>query len=65
MSKSIRLTSHPAAGGRQVSPIRWGERDPAVRGAVVGTTGNKERNVVGTHSGSYGIYRALAVALPR
>jgi GTP cyclohydrolase II len=62
MSKSIRLTSHPAAGGRQVSPIRWGERDPKVRGAVVGTTGNKERNVVGTHSGSYGIYRALAVA---
>ncbi len=62
MSKSIRLTSHPAAGGRQVSPIRWGERDPLVRGAVIGTTSNKERNVVGTHSGSYGIYRALAVA---
>jgi GTP cyclohydrolase II len=62
MSKSIRLTSHPAAGGRQVSPIRWGESDPLVRGAVIGTTSNKERNVVGTHSGSYGIYRALAVA---
>jgi GTP cyclohydrolase II len=62
MSKSIRLTSHPAAGGRQVSPIRWGEKDPLVRGAVIGTTSNKERNVVGTHSGSYGIYRALAVA---
>jgi GTP cyclohydrolase II len=62
MSKSIRLTSHPAAGGRQVSPILWGEKDPLVRGAVVGTTSNKERNVVGTHSGSYGIYRALAVA---
>jgi GTP cyclohydrolase II len=62
MSKSIRLTSHPAAGGRQVSPIRWGEKDPLIRGAVIGTTSNKERNVVGTHSGSYGIYRALAVA---
>ena len=62
MSKSIRLTSHPSAGGRQVAPIRWGERDPKVRGAVIGTTTGKERNVVGTHSGSYGIYRALAVA---
>ena len=32
-------------------------------GPVVGTTTNRgQRNVVGTHSGSYGVYRALAVA---
>jgi len=30
---------------------------------VVGTTGTRaHRNVIGTHSGSYGVYRALAVA---
>jgi GTP cyclohydrolase II len=30
---------------------------------VVGTTTNRsQRNVIGTHSGSYGVYRALAVA---
>jgi GTP cyclohydrolase II len=49
--------------------IRWGEADPAQRGPVVGTTTHRsQRNVVGTHSGSYGVYRALAVAagnLPR
>ena len=33
------------------------------RGPIVGTTGNRsQRNVIGTHSGSYGVYRALAVA---
>lgn len=35
----------------------------AERGPVVGTTTNRsQRNVIGSHSGSYGIYRALAVA---
>jgi GTP cyclohydrolase II len=33
------------------------------RGPIVGTTTSRShRNVVGTHSGSYGVYRALAVA---
>ncbi len=33
------------------------------RGPVIGTTTHRgQRNVVGTHSGSYGVYRALAVA---
>jgi GTP cyclohydrolase II len=59
----IRLTSHPAVGGVPVRPIRWGADDPRARGPIVGTTTNKrDRNVVGTHSGSYGIYRALAMA---
>src|SRR4029077_9370766 len=32
-------------------------------GPVVGTTTTRaHRNVIGTHSGSYGVYRALAVA---
>jgi hypothetical protein len=62
--RHIRLTSHPiegVAGG--APPIRWGNDDPIVRGPIVGTTTNRnQRNVVGTHSGSYGVYRALAVA---
>ncbi|ATB30464.1 GTP cyclohydrolase II [Melittangium boletus] len=58
----IRLTSHPDSDA-QVLPIRWGESDPMRRGPVVATlTEPGHRNVVGTHSGSYAIYRAIAVA---
>jgi GTP cyclohydrolase II len=61
--RHIRLTSHPVQGGSSLPPIRWGAATPAERGPVVGTTTDRSmRNVVGTHSGSYGIYRALAVA---
>jgi GTP cyclohydrolase II len=59
----IRLTSHPAVGGTPVRPIHWGASNPRERGPIIGTTTNKrDRNVIGTHSGSYGIYRALAMA---
>ena len=61
--RHIRLTSHPVQGGSSLPPIMWGAADPLLRGPVVGTTTNRlQRNVIGTHSGSYGIYRALAVA---
>jgi GTP cyclohydrolase II len=59
----IRLTSHPGQGPGGAPPIRWGDADPLQRGPIVGTTTSRgQRNVVGTHSGSYGVYRALAVA---
>ncbi|HWD17265.1 MAG TPA: GTP cyclohydrolase II [Casimicrobiaceae bacterium] len=60
----IRLTSHHPFGGTGGAPkIHWGGADPASRGPVVGTTTTRNhRNVIGTHSGSYGVYRALAVA---
>jgi GTP cyclohydrolase II len=59
----IRLTSHPGQGPVGALPIQWGAADPLLRGPVVGTTTSRgQRNVVGTHSGSYGVYRALAVA---
>lgn len=62
-AKHIRLTSHPAEGAWGALPIRWGRADPKERGPVVGSTANRsQRNVIGTHSGSYGVYRALAVA---
>jgi GTP cyclohydrolase II len=57
----IRLTSHSAGGN--APPIRWGAATAAERGPVVGTTSSRaHRNVIGTHSGSYSVYRALAVA---
>ncbi len=62
-AKHIRLTSHPAEGAWGALPIHWGHADPKTRGPVVGSTANRsQRNVIGTHSGSYGVYRALAVA---
>jgi GTP cyclohydrolase II len=57
----IRLTSH--SGGLDAPPIRWGAPTAAERGPLVGTTTKRaHRNVIGTHSGSYSVYRALAVA---
>jgi GTP cyclohydrolase II len=62
-ARHIRLTSHPGQGPGGAPPIQWGAADPLLRGPVVGTTTHRgQRNVVGTHSGSYGVYRALAVA---
>jgi GTP cyclohydrolase II len=63
-AKHIRLTSHqPIDGVAGAPPIRWGAADAPARGPIVGTTSQRsQRNVIGTHSGSYGVYRALAVA---
>ena len=59
--RHIRLTSH--AGGQGALPLHWGAATPEERGPVVGTTTTRShRNVIGTHSGSYSVYRALAVA---
>ena len=62
-ARHIRLTSHPGQGPSGAPALHWGAADPLARGPLVGTTANRsQRNVVGTHSGSYGVYRALAVA---
>src|SRR3954463_9560253 len=59
--RHIRLTSH--SGGFGALPINWGAATAGERGPVVGTTTTRaHRNVIGTHSGSYSVYRALAVA---
>ena len=61
--KAIVLTSHPRAHGPQPVPIVWGAEDPMVSGPLIGTVTNKsQRNVIGTHAGSYSVYRAVAVA---
>ena len=63
-AKHIRLTSHfPIEGATGAPRIHWGAPDALLRGPIVGTTTERgRRNVIGTHSGSYGVYRALAVA---
>ena len=62
-TRHIRLTSHPGQGVTGAPAIHWGAADALERGPVVGTTTHRsQRNVVGAHSGSYGVYRALAVA---
>ena len=61
--KHIVLTSHPGNFGEQPLAVQWGHPDPAVRGPIIATLGNRShRNAIGTHSGSYAVYRALAVA---
>ena len=61
-SRPIVLTSHPAAGGA-APPVQWGAADAAARGPIVATlTDPGARNAIGTHSGAYSLYRALAVA---
>ena len=62
----IVLTSHPSRFGHQSIVLKWGEADPIQRGPIIGTVLNPaHRNVIGTHSGSYAVYRALAVASGR
>ena len=63
-AKHIRLTSHHPIEGVAGAPlIRWGAEDPLLRAPVIGSTTHRgQRNVIGSHSGSYGVYRALAVA---
>lgn len=59
-------SSNPAEDAGGAPRIRWGAADPRDRGPVIGTTTNPaQRNAIGTHSGSYGVYRALGVAAGR
>ncbi len=63
VSRHIVLTSHPSSFGPKPIPIQWGAAEPMERGPIIATlTKQAHRNVIGTHSGSYAIYRALAVA---
>ncbi|MEI9952514.1 MAG: GTP cyclohydrolase II [Pseudomonadota bacterium] len=61
--KAIQLTSHPGGPGPKPVPVVWGAEDPMLRGPLIGTvTNTSQRNVIGTHAGSYSVYRAVAVA---
>jgi GTP cyclohydrolase II len=59
----IRLTSHPAPGAKPRFPVTWGAGTARERGPIIGTVSRpQDRNVIGTHGGSYALYRALAVS---
>ena len=62
-TEHIRLTSHPEPGAKLRFPIRWGAAIARERGPIIGTVSQpQDRNVIGSHGGSYAIYRALAVS---
>jgi GTP cyclohydrolase II len=59
----IKLTSHPGGHGPPPVPIQWGAASARDRGPIIGSlTEPEKRNVIGTHSGSYAVYRAVAIA---
>ncbi len=61
--KHIVLTSHPGPSSKKPISVQWGAKEPMERRPVIGSLSNpKHRNVIGTHSGSYAVYRALAIA---
>jgi hypothetical protein len=59
----IRLTSHPDPGAKQPFPISWGAEGARARGPIIATVSRpQDRNAIGSHGGSYAVYRALAVS---
>jgi GTP cyclohydrolase II len=62
-TEHIRLTSHPNPAGKARFPIIWGAATAAARGPIIATVSRpSDRNVIGSHGGSYALYRALAVS---
>ncbi len=62
-TEHIRLTSHPEPGAKLRFPIRWGAPTARERGPIIGTVSQpQDRNIIGSHGGSYAVYRALAVS---
>jgi GTP cyclohydrolase II len=62
-TEHIRLTSHPEPGAKLRFPITWGAPTARERGPIIGTVSHpQDRNVIGSHGGSYSVYRALAVS---
>ncbi|WP_035918051.1 GTP cyclohydrolase II [Legionella fairfieldensis] len=59
----IVLTSHPSCYTTAPLSIHWGAASAKERGPIIASMTNiRNRNAIGTHSGSYSVYRALAVA---
>jgi GTP cyclohydrolase II len=59
----IVLTSHSSQVYRDVPPVKWGAKNPSERGPIIATIADKDnRNAIGTHGGSYTVYRALSIA---
>ena len=62
----IRLTSHALDMPVKAPSLNWYSAKPEQRGPVIGTISDKQqRNCIGSHSGSYTVYRALSIASGR
>lgn len=62
-SNHVILATHSNLKYPESPTLEWGARDPLRRGPVVASqTDPKARNAIGTHSGSYTVYRALSIA---
>ncbi|KIK10613.1 hypothetical protein PISMIDRAFT_124184 [Pisolithus microcarpus 441] len=62
----VLLTTYPDQHGIKPYPLQWGAPDPSDRGPIICSrlpSSIKRRNAIGAHSGSYSIYRALAIAM--
>lgn len=61
-SSHVVLTSHANHVFKESLPIHWGAKNPKARGPVIASlTQQDHRNAIGTHSGSYTVYRALSI----
>lgn len=59
----IILTSHTGSKFKESIPINWGAKSALLRGPVIASISDKaNRNAIGTHGGSYTVYRALSIA---
>ena len=59
----IVLATHSNLKYPESLTLDWGNQDPMKRAPVVASQTNpKARNAIGTHSGSYAVYRALSIA---
>jgi len=66
LKSHIILTSHPSQMFSAGHPIKWGAKTARDRGPVIATlTDMSKRNAIGTHGGSYSVYRALATSAGR
>jgi GTP cyclohydrolase II len=62
-SSHVILATHSNLKYPESPALSWGDRDPVKRGPVVASQTNpRARNAIGTHSGSYTVYRALSIA---
>lgn len=62
-SKHVILASHANLKYRDTIPVQWGAKSAMDRGPVVASNTNPQlRNAIGTHGGSYTVYRALSIA---
>lgn len=62
-AEHVVLATHATLKYPESLPLDWGNSDPMKRGPVVASQTNpKARNAIGSHSGSYAVFRALSIA---